>query len=87
MKQERAFPRLSITKKAEASVRLGHPWIYDAEVRGETDVLNREMQSRVDELRKERLRLARVSGEVSRMPSWASSACSRRSRPMRAPLA
>ena len=37
MKQERAFPRLSITKKAEASVRLGHPWIYDAEVRGETD--------------------------------------------------
>ena len=39
MKQERAFPRLSITKKAEASVRLGHPWIYDAEVRGETDAL------------------------------------------------
>jgi len=39
MKQERAFPRLSITKKAEASVRFGHPWIYDAEVRGETDAL------------------------------------------------
>ncbi|MEN6418492.1 MAG: class I SAM-dependent rRNA methyltransferase [Clostridiaceae bacterium] len=39
MKQERAFPRLSITKKAEASVRLGHPWIYDAEVHGETDAL------------------------------------------------
>ena len=39
MKQERAFPKLSITKKAEASVRLGHPWIYDAEVRGETDAL------------------------------------------------
>ena len=39
MKQERTFPRLSITKKAEASVRLGHPWIYDAEVRGETDAL------------------------------------------------
>jgi len=34
-------------------------------IRGETDVLNREMQARVDELRKERLRLARVSGEVS----------------------
>ncbi len=39
MKQERAFPRLSISKKAEASARLGHPWIYDAEVRGETDAL------------------------------------------------
>jgi len=34
-------------------------------IRGETEVLDREMRSRVDELRKERLRLARISGEVS----------------------
>ena len=39
MKQERAFAKLTISKKAEASVRAGHPWVYDAEVRGETDAL------------------------------------------------
>ena len=39
MKQERAFTRLTISKKAEASVRAGHPWVYDAEVQGETDAL------------------------------------------------
>jgi 23S rRNA (cytosine1962-C5)-methyltransferase len=39
MKQERAFPRVTITKKGEASVKTGHPWIYDTEVQGNTDVL------------------------------------------------
>ncbi len=39
MKQERAFPRVTITKKAEASVKYGHPWIYDTEVRGDTDAV------------------------------------------------
>ncbi|NCB06322.1 MAG: class I SAM-dependent rRNA methyltransferase, partial [Clostridia bacterium] len=39
MKLERAFPRVSITKKGEASVKTGHPWIYDAEVQGNTDAL------------------------------------------------
>lgn len=39
MKQERAFAKLTISKKAEASVRAGHPWVYDAEVTGETDAL------------------------------------------------
>jgi hypothetical protein len=34
-------------------------------IRGETELLNREMQGRVDELRREKLRLARISGEVS----------------------
>ncbi len=37
MKQERAFPRLSISKKAEAAVKAGHPWVYDAEVRGDME--------------------------------------------------
>jgi len=36
-------------------------------IRGETDVLNREMQGRVDRLRKEKLNLARVSGEISQI--------------------
>ncbi|MGD9597166.1 MAG: VWA domain-containing protein [Steroidobacteraceae bacterium] len=35
------------------------------EIRGETAELNREMQGRVDRLRKEKLNLARVSGEIS----------------------
>lgn len=39
MKQERAFPHATITKKAEASVRRGHPWIYDAEVTGDLDTV------------------------------------------------
>ncbi len=37
MKQERVFPHAAITKKAEASVRRGHPWIYDAEITGDFD--------------------------------------------------
>lgn len=37
MKQERAFPRVSVTKKAETSIRFGHPWIYDSEVKTDTD--------------------------------------------------
>ena len=39
MKQERGFPRVTITKKAEASVKAGHPWVYDSEVRGDTDAV------------------------------------------------
>ena len=39
MKQERSFPRVTITKKGEASVKTGHPWIYDAEVQGNTDAV------------------------------------------------
>lgn len=35
MKHERTFPHATITKKAEASVRRGHPWIYDAEITGD----------------------------------------------------
>ena len=32
MKTERKYPKAFITKKAEASVSGGHPWIYDTEV-------------------------------------------------------
>lgn len=32
MKLERSFPRFTVTKKAEASLRGGHPWVYDTEI-------------------------------------------------------
>ena len=39
MKQERAFARVTISKRAEATVKAGHPWVYDTEVAGNTDQL------------------------------------------------
>ena len=39
MKQERAFPRVTITKKGEWPIKAGHPWVYDAEVLGNTDAV------------------------------------------------
>ncbi len=33
MKQERKFPAAVVSPKAEASLRAGHPWVYDAEIR------------------------------------------------------
>lgn len=32
MKQQRSFPRITVTKKAEAALVNGHPWVYDAEL-------------------------------------------------------
>lgn len=32
MKNERSFPRATVTKKAEAALKGGHPWVYDAEI-------------------------------------------------------
>lgn len=32
MKQERAFAKVSVTRKAENSIQTGHPWIYDTEL-------------------------------------------------------
>lgn len=32
MKQERNFPKAFVTEKAEAAIKRGHPWVYDAEV-------------------------------------------------------
>lgn len=32
MKQERDFPKAFVTEKAEAAIKRGHPWVYDAEV-------------------------------------------------------
>ncbi|NLI54790.1 MAG: class I SAM-dependent rRNA methyltransferase [Clostridiales bacterium] len=39
MKQERAFERVVISKRAEGSVKAGHPWVYDTEVQGNTDAV------------------------------------------------
>ena len=36
MKQQRTFPRVTVSKKAENAIRGGHPWIYDAEVGEDT---------------------------------------------------
>lgn len=32
MKTKRNFPVLTVTKKAENSIKNGHPWVYDAEI-------------------------------------------------------
>lgn len=32
MKNERSFPRATVTKKAETALKGGHPWVYDAEI-------------------------------------------------------
>lgn len=32
MKTKRNFPILTVTKKAEAALKKGHPWVYDAEI-------------------------------------------------------
>ena len=32
MKQDRPFPAVTVTRKAEASLRNGHPWVYAAEI-------------------------------------------------------
>ena len=32
MKAERSYPRFTVTKKAEASLRGGHPWVYNTEI-------------------------------------------------------
>ncbi len=32
MKQNRPYPAITVSKKAEHSIKAGHPWIYDAEL-------------------------------------------------------
>ncbi|MDD3346752.1 class I SAM-dependent rRNA methyltransferase [Oscillibacter sp.] len=32
MKTERAYPRFTVTPKAEAAILRGHPWVYDVEI-------------------------------------------------------
>ena len=34
MKQQRSFPAVTVTKKAENSIRKGHPWVYREEFTG-----------------------------------------------------
>ena len=33
MKSERNYPCASVSKKAEATIKRGHPWIYDTEIK------------------------------------------------------
>ncbi len=50
MKDQREFPRAVVTKKAEASVLEGHPWIYDTEVLSVSDgFMNGELVDAVTE--------------------------------------
>ncbi|MCC8044164.1 MAG: class I SAM-dependent rRNA methyltransferase [Clostridiales bacterium] len=39
MKQQRPYPILTVSKKAERSILNGHPWVYDAEIRQTIGVL------------------------------------------------
>jgi 23S rRNA (cytosine1962-C5)-methyltransferase len=32
MKQQRNFPQITVTRKAQAALEAGHPWVYDAEL-------------------------------------------------------
>ena len=34
MKKERSWARATVTEKAEAAIKRGHPWVYDAEISG-----------------------------------------------------
>lgn len=40
MKQERKYPTVKITKKGEASILNGHPWVFDTEVGETADIEN-----------------------------------------------
>ena len=33
MKQSRDYPKITVSRKAQASLEAGHPWVYEAEVR------------------------------------------------------
>lgn len=48
MKTERNFPKFTVTKKAETSLRAGHPWVYDAEITAITPEAPIENGSLVD---------------------------------------
>ena len=39
MKNQRNFPFVTITKKAEYSIKNGHPWVYDAEITNSTETI------------------------------------------------
>ncbi|MVB09787.1 Ribosomal RNA large subunit methyltransferase I [Caprobacter fermentans] len=34
MNQERSYPKLTVTQKAERGILSGHPWVYDTEITG-----------------------------------------------------
>ena len=40
MKQERIYPRFTVTKKAEISIKAGHPWVYGEEITAGENIEN-----------------------------------------------
>ncbi len=42
MKQERAYPTIAVTRKAQAALEYGHPWVYD------TELLNKNADSDIE---------------------------------------
>lgn len=40
MKQERIYPRFTVTKKAEISIKAGHPWVYGEEITAGKNIEN-----------------------------------------------
>ncbi|MDP4109046.1 MAG: class I SAM-dependent rRNA methyltransferase [Bacillota bacterium] len=37
MKQNRGFPKITVTQKAQAALEAGHPWVYDTELLSPSD--------------------------------------------------
>lgn len=38
MKKEREYPRITVSRKAQAAIEAGHPWVYDAEVKNSAEL-------------------------------------------------
>lgn len=36
MKQQRSYPAVQVTAKGERAIKNGHPWVYGAELTGQT---------------------------------------------------
>ena len=47
MKSERRFPGVKITKKAEISIKNGHPWVYGEEITEGADALSGQLYADV----------------------------------------
>ncbi len=43
MKSERKFPHVTVTKKAEFSIKKGHPWVYGEEITEGADALSGQL--------------------------------------------
>jgi 23S rRNA (cytosine1962-C5)-methyltransferase len=41
MKQEREYPKIIVSRKAQAALEAGHPWVYDAELKNWDEIKDR----------------------------------------------